>query len=174
MAMKSLTGKRCKTMKKEIFQMVLNIIKDVTHKGAPFTLDRKTYFNGGDANEIQVKAVHGLPAVKDSNGAYDVTDDIPQFSASVKSNAATLVNRVLGNDFDSTIKAYFETVHSKNVWYAVSDYEKHTITVYKMNHIEFREYLKRFSKFDETRKVIRLNKDAASKNLRWLDAKSRV
>ena len=160
-------------MTKEVFTMVLDIIKDITHKGAPFTLDYETYFNGGDANEMQTKAVHGLPAVKDGNGAYDVTDDIPEYNASVKSNAATLVNRVLGNDFDSTVKAYFETVHSKNVWYAVSDYEKHTITIYKMNHDEFKEYLKRFSKFDETRKVIRLNKDAVSKNLRWLEMKSR-
>lgn len=160
-------------MTKEVFTMMLAIIFD-GFRGAPYTIDGINHFNNGEANEMQAKAVYGLPAVKDSNGAFDTTDDIPEFNASVKSSAATLVNRPLGNNFDEVIEAYFEQVHSKNIWYSVSDYEARTVTIYKMNHSEFRQYLKLFSRFDASRKVIRLNKDARSVNLRWLEMKSRA
>jgi hypothetical protein len=142
-------------------------------KFTPYSINGKSD-NAGAAVECAIKSGLNLPAVKDSNGAYDVTDDVPEYGASVKSSAATLVNRPLGDNFDAVTNAYFETVHSKVVWYGILDIAKKTVTVYEMDHAEFLEYLKRFSRFDETRKVIRLNKDAVSKNLHWLEMKSRV
>lgn len=139
----------------------------------PYSINGKDD-NAGTATECGVKSGLGLPAVKDGNGAYDVTDDIPEYGVSVKSSNATLVNRPLGNDFDTVVNAYFETVHSKLIWYGVLDTVKKAVTVYEMNHAEFKQYLKLFSRYDSSRKVVRLNKDAVSKNLRWLEMKSRA
>jgi len=142
------------------------------HARAHYTIDGEHFFNGGDACEMAVKSAFGLNPVKDSNGAFDVSDDIAEFNASVKSSAATLVNRPIGNDFDSILDAYFAQVHSNNFWYVTADFNRKMVTVYQMNADEFRDYLKRFSRFDPKRKVIRLNKDADSKNLHWLNLKS--
>lgn len=161
-------------MLKMIKTFDVNVYIDDTRRGARYTMDFVHYGNGGDASEWVTKDSVGLDATKDANGAYDVTDDIPEFNASVKSSAATLVNRPLGNDFDTVVNAYFETVHSKVIWYSVADFAKKVVTIYQMNHAEFRQYLKLFSRYDASRKVVRLNKDAASKNLRWLEIKSRA
>lgn len=142
-------------------------------KQVPYNINGKDD-NGGTATECGIKSGLGLPAIKDGNGAFDITDDIPEYNASVKSSAATLVNRPLGNNFEEVVNAYFEKVHSKWIWYGVIDIITKTVTVYEMNHQEFRQYLKLFSRFDESRKVIRLNKNATSKNLAWLDRKTRV
>ena len=137
----------------------------------PFNVNGKDC-NGGDMAEIAVKSAYNLPAVKDGNGAFDVTDDIPEFNASVKSGAATLVNRVLGNNFDEIVTAYMENTHSKNVWYAIPDIEKKCVAIYQMTLAEFEKYLKLFARFDPDRKVIRLRKDSA-KNQAWLDMMAR-
>lgn len=158
-------------MRKFILDYLVNIIF-TGKRQVPYNINGKDD-NGGAANECAVKSGLGLPAIKDGNGAFDVGDDIPEYNASVKSSAATLVNRKLGNNFDEVINAYFEQVHSKVVWYSVIDIEHKQVTVYEMNHKEFRQYLKLFSRFDETRKVIRLNKDAKSKNLYWLEQHAR-
>lgn len=157
-------------------KFTLTYTAEITFTGkrfVPYSFNGKDY-NGGDIIEIASKSGLGLNPVKDGNGAYDITDDIPEFNASVKSSAATLVNRVLGNDFDEIVTAYFETVHSKVVWYGVIDINRKTVTIYEMNHAEFKQYLKLFARFDKSRKVVRLNKDAVSKNLRWLETKSRA
>ena len=157
-------------------KFILDYTADIIFTGkkhVPYNINGKDD-NGGAAVECGVKSGLGLPAVKDGNGAYDVIDDVPEYNASVKSSAATLVNRKLGDNFDEVVNAYFETVHSKVVWYGVIDTMKNAVTVYEMNHKEFRQYLKLFSRFDDSRKVVRLNKDAASKNLRWLEMKSRA
>lgn len=156
-------------------KFILDYLVDIIFTGkrqVPYNINGKDD-NGGTANECGVKSGLGLPPIKDGNGAFDTTDDIPEFNASVKSSAATLVNRKLGNNFDEVVNAYFEQVHSKNIWYSVLDIEHKQVTVYEMNHTEFRQYLKLFSRFDASRKVVRLNKDAKSVNLRWLEMKTR-
>ena len=159
-------------MRKFIVEYTAEIIY-TGKKQVPYNINGKDD-NNGCAVECGIKSGLGLSAVKDGNGAYDITDDIPEYGVSVKSSAATLVNRPLGNDFDTIVNAYFETVHSKLIWYGVLDTVKKAVTVYEMTHAEFRQYLKLFSRFDASRKVIRLNKDAASKNLHWLEMKSRT
>lgn len=161
-------------MKKMIKQFNVTVHYDEEKRGAHYTMDFVHYGNGGDAAEWVTKDACGLDATKDGNGAYDVTDDIPEYNASVKSSAATLVNRPLGNTFEEVVNAYFENVHSRVIWYSVADFAKKIVTIYEMNHAEFAEYLKRFSRYDTSRKVIRLNKDAASKNLYWLERKARA
>jgi hypothetical protein len=161
-------------MKKMIKRFNVAVHYDAKKRGAHYTMDFVHYGNGGDAAEWVTKDAFGLDATKDANGAYDMTDDIPEYNASVKSSAATLVNKPLGDDFNSTMTAYFETVHSKVIWYSVADFAKKIVIIYEMNHAEFSEYLKHFSRFDASRKVIRLNKDATSKNLHWLERKSRI
>lgn len=158
-------------MRKFILDYLANIVF-TGKRFVPYSINGKDD-NCGAANECAIKSGLGLPATKDGNGAFDVTDDIPEYSASVKSSAATLVNRKLGNNFDEVVNAYFEQVHSKIVWYSVIDVEHKQVVVYEMNHKEFRQYLKLFSRFDESRKVIRLNKDAKSKNLYWLEQHAR-
>jgi hypothetical protein len=156
-------------------KFILNYLADIIFTGkrqVPYSINGKDD-NGGTASECAVKSGLGLPPVKDGNGAFDVTDDIPEYNASVKSSAATLVNRKLGNNFDEVINAYFEQVHSRWIWYSVIDIEHKQVTVYEMDHKEFRQYLKLFSRFDASRKVVRLNKDARSVNLRWLEMKAR-
>lgn len=161
-------------MKKMIKRFNVTVHYDEEKRGAHYTMDFIHYGNGGDATEWVTKDACGLDATKDGNGAYDVTDDIPEYNASVKSSAATLVNKPLGDDFNSTLQAYFETVHSRVIWYSVADFAKKTVTIYEMSHAEFSEYLRRFSRYDTSRKVIRLNKDATSKNLYWLERKARA
>lgn len=156
-------------------KFILEYTADIIFTGkrqVPYNINGKDD-NGGVAVECGIKSGLGLPAVKDANGAYDVTDDIPEYNASVKSSAATLVNRKLGDNFDEVVNAYFDTVHSKIVWYGVIDTIKRAVTVYEMNHKEFRQYLKLFARYDNSRKVVRLNKDAASVNLRWLEQHAR-
>ena len=156
-------------------KFILDYTADIIFTGkkqVPYNINGKDD-NGGCAVECGIKSGLGLPAVKDGNGAYDVTDDIPEYNASVKSSAATLVNRKLGESFDEVVNAYFKTVHSKIVWYGVIDTMRRAVTVYEMNHNEFKQYLKLFSRFDPARKVVRLNKDAQSKNIAWLERKSR-
>lgn len=153
-------------MKKVTYRFTAEIVF-TGKKNVPYCVNGLD-MNTGDATEIAIKSALKLTEKKDGNGAYDQTDDIPQFHASVKSSHATLVNKQLGIDFESTLDIYFKNVHSKAVWYGVPQFEQKTVTVYKMSHEEFRQYLKLFATFDSSRKVIRLNRDAKSKNLYWL------
>lgn len=151
----------------------LNLIHDATRRGAMYSLDGIKWFNRGEAVEIIVKAAMGFAPIKDGNGAYDVTDDIPEIGASVKSERATLVNRVLGEDLPSVVNAYCETVHSTKFIYGVPSDDMKTVKTYTMDKSTFKKFLLRFASFQKYNKCVRLPHNNATV-LRWLEMNDRA
>lgn len=154
-------------MKKNIYAIDIPYAYDPAHKGAHYTFDGGvTHCNGGDAMEIFTKAGKGYKPTKDGNTAYDIESDIPELNASVKSSKATLVNKYLGADLDSVLKVYFENVHS-SLWIWAVKLEENIIT-YEMNRTEFEEFTRKWSRYDNSRKVIRY-KSTTTIMLKWLE-----
>lgn len=151
-----------------------NLVKafqfDANHSGAHYSFDGGSHWcNFGEFAETHFKACLNLKAEKDANTPFDKGDDIPEYSASVKSSKATLVNRVLGNSFEETKALYFENVHSKRfVWVSIQDTE---LTAFWMDASEFENFLNEFSSFDKSRKVIRF-KAESKRMIQWLKEKS--
>ena len=157
-------------MKATLYRAKVPYIYDPAHKGAPYSLNGgENWTNFGELSEAQIKAAHGFAAIKDACGSYDKTDDIPELNASVKSSKATLVNKVLGYDFESIKRHYFATVHS-TMWIWVSLHGEE-LTAYYMNAAEFESFIDLWAYFDKDRKVIRF-KAESGKMLRWLDERA--
>lgn len=138
----------------------------VEHKGAPYSLDGEHWFNHGDLCEIADKASRNLSLSKDANTPYDKGSDIEETNTSVKSSGATLVNKVLGYDYESTKAMYFNTCHSDNWDYVILTTEE--IIVYNMNKEEFSKFMDVFASYQKDRKVIRFKKDSM-KMVKWLE-----
>ena len=154
-------------MKKQVYEISLPYTFDPTHKGAPYTFDGSHWSNHGDFIEIMVKYHMGFDPRKDGNGAYDVTSDIAEIRASVKSSKATLVNKKLGDDMAESLDTYFRNTHSNKFFFGHDiDGELH---VYMMNAAEFRTFCETFANYDKGRQVVRF-KSASGKMLSWLDA----
>ena len=153
-------------MKHEAKALNLSYKFDATHKGAPYTVDGIHYMNGGDFAEVAFKAVNGFDPTKDANGRYDLTDDVPELNASVKSAKATLVNKILGHDFDSSFAKYLQTVHSNSwVWVAIID---EVVNWWTMDKKEFSDFTKAFGYWAKDRNVIRF-KTTTSKMIAWFE-----
>ena len=153
-------------MKKAIFPVSVPYSFDPAHKGAPYTFDGVRYVNAGEWKEVEFKGALGYAPVKDANGSYDMTDDVPEIGASVKSGKATLVNKVLGESFTEIKARYMATVHSTLwVWVSIIDDE---LTAYYMSKEEFGSFLDVWAGYAADRKVIRF-KAESGKMLRWLD-----
>lgn len=157
-------------MKKAVYNINLPYMFDPAHKGAPYSLNGgESWTNGGELKEALFKACMGFEAKKDACGAYDKTDDVPELCASVKSSKATLVNKVLGYDFESVKRHYFATCHSTLwVWVSIHDEE---LTAYHMDAAEFENFLNNWASFDKDRKVIRF-KAESGRMLRWLEERA--
>ena len=141
---------------------------DPNHNRAHYTFDGETYMNNGDFCEVMLKSVLGYNAEKDGNTAYDKGSDIEELCMSVKSSKATLVNRVIGTDFDSVKETYFATVHSTSWAYVTHDAE--SLDAYYMDRVEFAEFLDNFGYFAKERTTIRIREETKAM-IRWLDAK---
>lgn len=154
-------------MKKAEFALNREYIFNPEHKGAPYSLNGgENWMNHGDLCEAMFKSVLGLEAKKDACGSYDKTDDVPELGASVKSGNCTLVNKVLGYDFDSVKKFYFATCHSTSwVWVSIKD---ETLTAYYMSREEFENFMDNWASFAKDRKVIRFKKESLIM-LNWLE-----
>lgn len=147
--------------------MNLSYIYDATRKGAKYSINGgKNWLNGGEFAEAAAKAVHGLDATKDANTRFNEGSDVPEYHASVKSSKASLTNMKLADDFEGSVRAYFEQVASSEFWYVTIADE--LVTIYKMNATKFEKFLRKFSKLNE-RGVIRIAA-TSSKMLAWLDA----
>ena len=147
--------------------MNLSYTYDATRKGAKYSINGgKSWLNGGEFAEAAAKAAHGLDAAKDSNTRFNEGSDVPEFHASVKSSKASLTNMKLADDFDGSVRAYFEQVASSEFWYVTIADE--LVTIYKMNATKFEKFLRKFSKLNE-RGVIRIAA-TSTKMLAWLDA----
>lgn len=157
-------------MKKTTYPITISYIFDPNHKGATYSLNGgENWTNNGEFSEVILKAALGYAAVKDACGRYDMTDDIPEIGASVKSSKATLVNMVLGYDFQSVKEHYMATCHSTR-WIWVS-HTADELTAYEMDRDEFSRFLDMWASFDKDRKVIRF-KSESQKMLRWLDERA--
>lgn len=154
-------------MKKVMFALNHPYMFNPEHKGAPYSLNEgENWMNHGDLCEAMFKFVLGYEARKDACGAYDKTDDVPEIGASVKSSKCTLVNKVLGYDFDSVKKHYFATCHS-TLWVWVSIHEE-TLSAYYMSREEFESFMDNWASFMADRKVIRFKAESL-KMLQWLN-----
>ena len=126
------------------------------HKGAHYTLDGQHFFNGGEYVEIACKEYAGVPAEKDASTPYNVAADIPEYSASVKSSAATVVNMKLAETLEKSLDVYFENDASAEYWYGTI--EQNILTIYKMTEKTFRRFLEKFCGLNE-RGYLRLKKE---------------
>jgi len=144
----------------------LSYIYDAARKGAKYSINGgKSWLNAGEFMEAVAKAMHGLDAGKDANTRFDEGSDVPEFHASVKSSKASLTNCKLADDFEGSVRAYFEQVASSEFWYVTMVDE--LATVYKMNAKTFERFIRKFAKLNE-RGVIRFATTSA-KMLAWLD-----
>lgn len=144
----------------------LSYIYDAARKGAKYSINGgKSWLNAGEFMEAVAKAMHGLDAGKDANTRFDEGSDVPEFHASVKSSKASLTNCKLADDFEGSVRAYFEQVASSEFWYVTMIDE--LATVYKMNAKTFERFIRKFAKLNE-RGVIRFATTSA-KMLAWLD-----
>lgn len=154
-------------MKKAIYEINIAYTFNPAHKGANYSFDDEHWTNGGEFAEIITKSVLGYKAEKDANTRYDKASDIEEIGASVKSSRFTLVNCVLADTFEETVKRYFETVHSTLWIYTVVIDD--TAILYYMNRTEFEEFVNTFCSMNE-RKVIRC-KATSGKMIKWFEEK---
>ena len=153
-------------MKKEILSIPFTFAFDPSHKGATYTIDGMNYMNGGQFVQIGIVASLFDRIERPDHVPYNLGSDIPELNESVKSSKATLVNKILGNDFESSLQVYFETVASTQFsWNILIDSE---IVRYIMNASEFRIFTETFAIFDNSRKVIRY-KATSTKMIKWLE-----
>jgi hypothetical protein len=151
-------------MEKNIYAINFNYQFVANHKGAPYTFDGIHFLNNGEFLEVGEKKVLGLKAEKDANTPFDKGSDIEETNTSVKSSGAT-ISPIRGETVEEIMKEYFERVHSDN-WDYVTIIDEEMI-VYKMNAIEFNEFVKEFGKVNE-RKVVRLKKESG-KMIKWFE-----
>lgn len=144
----------------------LSYVYDAARKGAKYSINGgKSWLNAGEFMEAVAKAMHGLDAGKDANTRFDEGSDVPEFHASVKSSKASLTNCKLADDFEGSVRAYFEQVASSEFWYVTMVDE--LATIYKMNAKTFERFIRKFAKLND-RGVIRFATTSA-KMLAWLD-----
>lgn len=155
-----------KTMKM-VGKVNLGYIYDAARKGAKYSINGgKSWLNAGEFMEAVAKALHGLDAGKDANTRFDEGSDVPEYHASVKSSKASLTNCKLADDFEGSVRAYFEQVASSEFWYVTMTDE--IVTIYKMDATKFEQFIRRFAKLNE-RGVIRFAA-TSTKMLMWLNA----
>lgn len=157
-------------MKKTTAEINLTYTFNPEHKGANYSFDGIHWTNGGEFAEVITKSVLGYEARKDANTRYDMASDIEELNASVKSSRFTLVNLVLADTFEETIKRYFETVHS-TVWIYTVVIED-TATLYYLNRREFEQFLNTFCFFNE-RKQVRC-RATSGKMIKWFEDRVRA
>lgn len=132
---------------KRVFQNKVGFRYDAAHARAPYTLDGETWYNRGELLEVLCKAAFGLKAVKDANGAYNVTCDIPELSASVKSAKSSLTSRKLGETVADCVESYMaDVVATRFLWVELDgDY----LEVFEMTAAVFKKFANRFGKMDK-------------------------
>lgn len=153
-------------MSKMIKELNLSYSFDATRKGAKYTIDNGAHWmNAGEFLEVAAKAAHGLKAEKDSNTRFDQGSDVPEHNASVKSAHASLTNMKLGENFEESVKTYFEKVASTEFWYTMICNDN--VIIFKMDANLFEQFVRKFAKLNE-RGVLRLP-GTNSMVLSWLN-----
>lgn len=155
-------------MKKEIHNIPISYTFDPNHKGAPYTINGDKWLNAGQLKQIlRIACLFGKITGPDKV-PYNVDSDIPELHESIKSSKATLVNMILGEDFESTLNTYFATTAStSHSWVMIIDEQ---IVTYIMNLNEFREFTEHFGWYDKDRKVIRY-KAESTKMIKWFESR---
>lgn len=142
------------------------------HRGAPYLYNGR-YMNSGEFLECAVKSAYGVSSTKDANTRFDAGNDMPEYSASIKSAKATLTSVALGDTRDEILDNYFARTASKMFIYAfILDETLHCV---EMNAEEFRDFTENFSYVSNTSskngdiKVIRY-KTTSMKMIKWFEA----
>lgn len=145
-------------------------IDHLNHKHNPFSIDGVQWLNGGELAEILDKLSKGFEPVKDANGKWCDTSDIPETRTSCKSYRFGLNNEYLGDTYEEVKAEYFSRVHSVSWDYIIVDGD--TLTVYTMDKAEFSEYLDNFHIFERGRiRGVRSKRDI-NRMIEWLDARA--
>lgn len=152
-------------MNRKIFEIKTAYTYNPEHKGAPYTMNGKNWFNGGELVEILVKVAYGANAKKDPNTKWCDGSDMPEYNASVKSGKATLTTDNIGKTFDEILANYFARVPSTMWIYGCVIDDK--LVTYEMNRDEFEQFTRTFASLNE-RTQIRY-KATSSKMIRWFD-----
>lgn len=140
---------------------------DPNRPNAKYSFDGVHFMNAGQFLQIQLTASLYNRIEKPDNRNFSEDSDIPELCESVKSSKATLVNTFLGNDMETHLRNFFEQVASKQFsWLVLLD---ETIVRYVMDKNEFETFVRNWSKFDESRKVIRF-KTTSTKMVQWLES----
>lgn len=143
-----------------------------SHSGAHYLVNSEVYQNHGQVAESIVKQRLGLYTRSNPSTAYDEGSDIEEYRASVKSENATLVNKLRGS-VNEQIKTYFKNVHSSVFVFVDFDDETAETTEYWMNKKEFGRFVSLFTHIsNDSRNAeprIRFN-SASRKMISWLNA----
>lgn len=140
---------------------------DPNRPNAKYTLDGVHFMNAGQFLQIQLIANLYNRIDRPDNKNFSEDSDIPELCESVKSSKATLVNTFLGNDTETHLQNFFAKVASTQFsWLILID---ETIVRYVMDKKEFETFVRNWSKFDESRKVIRF-KTTSTKMIQWLES----
>ena len=155
-------------MKKEIHINPIAYTYNPAHKGAPYTINGEKWMNAGQLKQIiRIACLFGKLTGPD-NLPYNEGSDIPELHESVKSSRATLVNMVLGEDFQTTLETYMATTASTfHSWVILIDEQ---VITYIMDMDEFKEFTETFAGFDKSRKVIRYREDS-TKMVKWFESR---
>lgn len=153
-------------MYKEIHTIRFNYQK-TDHRGAPYTIDGTHFLNYGQLVQIARVSVKTGQITKPDNIRYDLDSDLSEYSESIKSAKATLVNMYLGDDLESVLNTYKSTTHSQlHSWCDLKDNE---LTAYVMDTDEFIEFTRLFGRYDHNRKVVRY-KTHSSLMVKWFES----
>lgn len=158
-------------MKKSIFVSKTAVHFNPEHKGAPYTVNGKNFFNFGNYAEAVVSEWAGYGFSYDNDHIpFDKGSDIEELNASVKSSGASLAC-LYGDDRNSIIAEYFARVHSTMWIYAMQ--VDNEWWLYQMTAEEFKEFLEEFGGLvresgKEIRYKVRLKK-TSSKMVKWFE-----
>ena len=114
-------------------------------------MDNAQWHNRGGKCEIALKRYFGYKCDKVApRGTYD----IEELRAEIKSADSTLLDRCIGADLTESINNYFNLVDI-DVWYYV-DIKDNECVAFEMNANEFYAFLCEFTRYDHTRKTVRI------------------
>ena len=158
-------------MVKHIHQLQTSVRFVPDHKGAPYTVDGRHFFNAGNFAECAVNEYEGFGFGYDTHAVpFDKGSDIEPLRMSVKSSKFSLAC-LYGTDRDSIIAEYFRRCHSK-VWRYVVQVDSE-FWFYDMNQAEFAEFLDVWSiasRADSKTDLLKVKGKATSgKMLQWLE-----
>ena len=126
------------------------------------------YYNEGESAEVLYKTVNGYAIGCDRRTPFDLGSDVNETGESLKTFRSRLTDERLGSNKAEVIKAFFERVASKWFTFVALDRESDTLTAYKMNANEFREFINEFGAYEKSTGRVRFRNIKRSNYIEWL------